>query len=120
MCCDPLCACSLKECGSAGPSPCRLLRNRFSRGGPDVADAPDRTNEAIRIANEVRYGLSGSIWTGNLERGTRLLAAMGTDQGKAILDLARRGTAISTVARITNLSRPTVYRVLQNQNRRSA
>ena len=43
-----------------------------------MADAPDRTNEAIRIANEVRYGLSGSIWTGNLERGTRLLAAMDT------------------------------------------
>ncbi len=35
-------------------------------------------DEAIRIANEVRYGLSGSIWTGNLERGTRLLAAMDT------------------------------------------
>jgi acyl-CoA reductase-like NAD-dependent aldehyde dehydrogenase len=34
--------------------------------------------EALRIANEVCYGLSGSIWTSNLERATRLIGGIDT------------------------------------------
>ncbi len=34
--------------------------------------------EATRIANGVRYGLSGSVWTGNVERAGRMVHALDT------------------------------------------
>jgi acyl-CoA reductase-like NAD-dependent aldehyde dehydrogenase len=34
--------------------------------------------EAVEIANGVRYGLSGSVWTGNVERAGRMVKAMDT------------------------------------------
>ena len=37
------------------------------------------------------------------------------DQEKAIIEMVERGDAIAKVARVTGLSRPTVYRVLRNQ-----
>lgn len=34
--------------------------------------------EAVKIANAVEYGLSGSVWTSNVERANRMVAAMDT------------------------------------------
>jgi len=38
----------------------------------------DQESEAIDIANTVAYGLSGSVWTGNIERAARVAQAMDT------------------------------------------
>ncbi len=34
--------------------------------------------EAVRISNSVEYGLSGSVWTANMERGLRMIKALDT------------------------------------------
>ena len=48
--------------------------------GPVVAVVPfDDEDEAIRLANDTEYGLSGSIWTENLGRAFRV--ARGVDAG---------------------------------------
>ena len=38
----------------------------------------DSDDEAIRIANETRYGLAGSVWTSDLERGERIARSLDT------------------------------------------
>ena len=38
------------------------------------------------------------------------------DQEKAIIEMVERGDAVAKVARVTGLSRPTVYRVMRNQS----
>lgn len=47
--------------------------------GPVVAVAPfDDEADAIRIANDSEYGLSGSLWTTNLDRAVRVSRALQT------------------------------------------
>jgi 5-carboxymethyl-2-hydroxymuconic-semialdehyde dehydrogenase len=45
--------------------------------GPVVAITPfDSESEAIRLANDVRYGLAGYVWTNDLKRGHRVAGAL--------------------------------------------
>ncbi|MEO7001143.1 MAG: aminobutyraldehyde dehydrogenase [Ktedonobacterales bacterium] len=45
--------------------------------GPVTVVLPfDDEDEAIRRANAVRYGLAGSVWTGNVQRALRMSAAL--------------------------------------------
>ena len=44
-----------------------------------------------------------------------LYAQVTPDQERAILKMAGEGVKLAKVARITGLSRPTIYRVLRNQ-----
>ena len=45
--------------------------------GPVCHVAPfDTEEEAIRMANDTKYGLAASIWTTNLKRGHRVAAKM--------------------------------------------
>ncbi len=48
----------------------------------------DDEADAIRIANNTEYGLSGSIWTSNVERAIRL--ARGVDSGNLSVTRTRR------------------------------
>ncbi|HJP79310.1 MAG TPA: 5-carboxymethyl-2-hydroxymuconate semialdehyde dehydrogenase [Pseudonocardiaceae bacterium] len=53
--------------------------------GPVVALTPfDTEAEAIRLANDVRYGLAGYVWTCNLQRGHRVAESL--DVGMAWLN----------------------------------
>ncbi|MEM1375291.1 MAG: aldehyde dehydrogenase [Pseudomonadota bacterium] len=47
--------------------------------GPVLAVTPfDTEDEAIRLANSTVYGLAGGVWTSNLSRAHRMIAAMKT------------------------------------------
>ncbi|HJX78131.1 2-hydroxymuconic semialdehyde dehydrogenase [Glutamicibacter sp.] len=47
--------------------------------GPVAGLVPfDSESEAVRLANDTRYGLAASVWTENLERGHRVGAQMNT------------------------------------------
>lgn len=53
------------------PSSCRAATEEIF--GPVITVHPFRDeNEAIRLANEVRYGLSASVWTSDLNRAHRV------------------------------------------------
>ena len=57
-----------------GPN-CRVMREEIF--GPVVTIAPFRTEEeAIELANGTEYGLSGSVWTGNVARAHRVAQAL--------------------------------------------
>lgn len=64
-----------------------------------------RAGQAAARANGVTWGGSKPGW----------YAKVTPDQEKAILKMVKDGVKISKIARITGLSRPTVYRVLRNK-----
>lgn len=54
---------------------CRVLQEEIF--GPVVSITPfDSEEQAITFANSTRYGLSASVWTGNLKRAHRVAAAL--------------------------------------------
>ena len=54
---------------------------------------------------------SGKRWGGS-EKGR--LHKVTKDKVKAIIDMKAKGEKVSTIARTVSLSRPTIYRVLEN------
>jgi aminomuconate-semialdehyde/2-hydroxymuconate-6-semialdehyde dehydrogenase len=59
------------------PSSCRTATEEIF--GPVVSIHPfDGEEQAVRMANEVRYGLSASVWTQDLRRAHRVAAALET------------------------------------------
>ncbi|MHC4797672.1 MAG: recombinase family protein [Planctomycetota bacterium] len=65
-----------------------------------------RAGQAAAKAKGVKWGGSKPGW----------YAKVTPDQIKAILKMIKAGEKIAKVARITGLSRPTIYRILRNQS----
>ncbi|GIR77370.1 MAG: hypothetical protein CM15mP79_3070 [Methanobacteriota archaeon] len=64
--------------GDCGPVPKQPVRHR-EIFGPVVTVHPFETEEeALAIANGTEYGLAGSVWTGDAERGRRFAEQMDT------------------------------------------
>ena len=66
----------------------------------------------VSTAGQAAAKANGKRWGGS--KSGRYLK-VGTEQVKAITAMKRAGKPISTIAKITGLSRPTVYRVLRNE-----
>lgn len=66
-----------------------------------------RAGQAVAKAKGKKWGGSKEGWHWKVT----------PDQAEAILSMVQRGEKIAKVARITGLSRPTIYRVLRNQRR---
>ena len=57
--------------------------------GPVVCVTPfEDEDDAIRLANDTRYGLAAYVWTRDLRRGHRVAAAV--DAGHGVAELAQR------------------------------
>jgi len=98
------------------------LRDGFSLNSPagrlharilaSVAEYETEVRAERVRAGQAAARANGKRWGGS-EPGRYLKVT--PDQERAILDMAARGEKVARIARITGLSRPTIYRVLRNQ-----